>query len=180
VLALVLLAGLAATAAERDVLLAVDVKDAPATQIIQALAETAGLQVVFDPGLSCRLTLKFNAATYDRAFESVLRACRFDYEGEGNVIRVASITRLSQEASERRRLAEAQREAAPRREVRLRLLRPGGGDGDAPEAGPLAPGRGRLRRTHQHAHHHRLGTTLAPARDNGLSCWHCKSFIYRY
>jgi type IV pilus assembly protein PilQ len=121
VLALVLLAGLAATAAERDVLLAVDVKDAPATQIIQALAETAGLQVVFDPGLSCRLTLKFNAATYDRAFESVLRACRFDYEGEGNVIRVASITRLSQEASERRRLAEAQREAAPRREVRLRL-----------------------------------------------------------
>jgi type IV pilus assembly protein PilQ len=121
VLALVLLVGLAATAAERDVLIALDVKDAQAPEIIQVLAETAGLQVVFDPGLSCRLTLKLNAVSYERAFETVLRACRFDYEGEGNVLRVATIARLSQEASERRRLADAQREAAPRREVRLRL-----------------------------------------------------------
>jgi type IV pilus assembly protein PilQ len=51
----------------------------------------------------------------------VLRACRYGYEGEGNVVRVATLARLSQEAADRRRLAEAQKEAAPRREVRLRL-----------------------------------------------------------
>jgi type IV pilus assembly protein PilQ len=110
-----------AAASERDVLLALDMKDAPATDVLQVLGDSAGFQVVFDPGLSCRLTLKMNAASFERAFESVLRACRFGYEGEGNVLRVATTTRLSQEASDRRRLAEAQREAAPRRELRLRL-----------------------------------------------------------
>jgi type IV pilus assembly protein PilQ len=120
-LGLLLLVGLTTAASERDVLIALDVKDAPATQILQVLGETAGFQVVFDPGLSCRMTLKLNAVTYERAFESVLRACRFDYEGQGKVIRVATIARLSQEASDRRRLLEAQKDAAPRRELRVRL-----------------------------------------------------------
>ena len=71
--------------------------------------------------MACRLTLKLNAVTFSRAFESVLRACGLGYEGEGNVVRVAQVARLAQEAADRRRLAEAQRAALPRGEVRLRL-----------------------------------------------------------
>jgi type II secretory pathway component HofQ len=120
-LAPLLLVGLAMAPPEGDSLVALDVKDAPATQIIQALAEAGAFQVVFDPGLSCRLTLKLNGVSYERAFQSVLRACRFGYEGEGGILRVAALTRLSQEAADERRLAEAKRDSAPRREVRLRL-----------------------------------------------------------
>jgi type IV pilus assembly protein PilQ len=125
VLASLVLAGLLSAptppAEEADVLVALDVKDAPVTEVVQVLGELGGFQVVFDPGLSCRLTLKAGSISYERAFETVLRACRYGYEGEGNVVRVATLARLSQEAADRRRLAEAQKEAAPRREVRLRL-----------------------------------------------------------
>ncbi len=120
-LALVLLAGLAATSADGEALVALDVREGAAADIVQALAEAAGLQAVLDPDVSCRLTLKLNAVSFSRAFESVLRACGLGYEGEGNVVRVAKVARLLQEAADRRLLTEAQRAARPRGEMRLRL-----------------------------------------------------------
>jgi type IV pilus assembly protein PilQ len=116
-----LLALLLGAAPEGDTLIALDVKEGPVENIVQALAEAGGFQVVFDPGLSCRLTLRLNGVSYSRALESVLRACGLALEAEGNVLRVAKTPRLAQEAAERRRLQEAQAASAPRREVRLRL-----------------------------------------------------------
>ena len=120
-LALALLAGLAAARADGEALVALDVKNGTATDIVQALAEVAGLQAVLDPDVACRLTLKLNAVSFTLAFESVLRACGLGYEGEGNVLRVATIAHLRQEAADRRRLAEARSSSRPRGEVRLRL-----------------------------------------------------------
>ena len=120
-LALVLLAGLAAAPADGEALVALDVKNGAATDVVQVLTELADLQAVLDPDVACRLTLKLNAVSFSRAFESVLRACGLGYEGEGNVVRVAKIARLRQEAADRRLLAEAQRTSLPRGEVRLRL-----------------------------------------------------------
>jgi len=121
VVVLVLLAGLAVSASERDALVALDVKDAPVTDIVSALAEAGGYQPVFDPGLSCRLTLKLNGAAYARAFETVLRACGLAWEGEGNVVRIAKVESLRREAADRRRLQEQKSTSRPRSQTVLRL-----------------------------------------------------------
>ncbi len=126
-LAIALVLGLAAGPAssvgpeDREAQVALDVKDGAAVNILQALAEAAGLQVVIDPGVSCRLTLKLNRVDFSRAFAAVLRACSLDFEGEGNVLRVAPTARLAQEAAERRRLAAAKQASAPETVVQLRL-----------------------------------------------------------
>lgn len=120
-LALVLLVGLAAAPADGEAQVVLDVREGGVAEIVQALAEAGGLQVVFDPDVTCRLTLKLHASSFSRAFESVLGACGLGYEGEGNVVRVARVGRLAQEAADRRRLADAQRASLPRGEVRLRL-----------------------------------------------------------
>ena len=118
-LALVLLAGLHLF--ERESLVALDVKDAPVGDVLQALAEAGGFQAVLDPGVTCRITLKLNGVAYERAVTTVLRACGLAYEGENGVLRVAPTARLAQEAAARRLLAAEQRAALPRKEVRLRL-----------------------------------------------------------
>lgn len=120
-LALIVLAGLVLASSERESQVSLDVKDAPVADIVQALAEAGGFQAVLDPGVSCRITLKLNGVAYERAVSSVLRACGLAYEGENGVLRVAPSARLTQEAAERRRLAEEQRASRPRRELRLRL-----------------------------------------------------------
>jgi type IV pilus assembly protein PilQ len=121
VLVLVLLAGLVVGAGERDTQVALDVKDASVTDIVSALAEAGGYQPVFDPGLSCRLTLKLNGAAYAQAFETVLRACGLAWEGEGNVVRIAKAGTLLREAADRRRLQEAKGASRPRQQTVLRL-----------------------------------------------------------
>jgi type IV pilus assembly protein PilQ len=112
---------LLALASEPDALVSLDVKDAPVADVVRALAEAGGFQAVLDPGITCRVTLKLNGAAYERALASVLRACSLAYEGENGVLRVAPLSRLTQEAAARRRLAEEQRASLPRSELRLRL-----------------------------------------------------------
>jgi type IV pilus assembly protein PilQ len=116
-----LFALLAAPPSEREALVAVDVREASVTDVVAALAEAAGAQVVFDPGIACRLTVRFTGVAYADALENVLRACGLGSETEGSVVRVAARARLTEERAERRRLAQAQRAAAPRQQTRLRL-----------------------------------------------------------
>lgn len=54
--------------------MSLDLKDAPAVDIVSALAEVGRLQVVFDPGPACSLTLKVRQVRWRVAFESALRA----------------------------------------------------------------------------------------------------------
>jgi type IV pilus assembly protein PilQ len=94
----------AAPAGEARVTL--DAKDAPVQDVVGLLAELAGLQVVFDPGLECKLTLKLHEAGWRTVFDATLRACGLGHEEEAGVVRVAKASRLAQEAAYRRRLAE--------------------------------------------------------------------------
>jgi type II secretory pathway component HofQ len=104
-----------------DARVSLDLKDAQATDIVAALAEVGRFQVVFDPGLSCALTLNLRAVTWQTALDTVLRACRLGYEEDGSVLRVARAERLRSEAEERRRLAEAKSAARPRSVASFRL-----------------------------------------------------------
>ena len=104
--ALVLVASALAPAGEARVSL--DVKDAPVTDIVRVLAEAAGFQVVFDPGIDCKLTMKVNAALWRALLDTALGACALGVEEEADVLRVAPVARLREEAAARRRLNEEQ------------------------------------------------------------------------
>ena len=104
--ALVLVASALTPAGEARVSL--DAKNAPVTDIVRVLAEAAGFQVVFDPGIDCKLTMKVNAAAWRSLLDTALRACALGVEEESDVLRVAPVARLRDEAAARRRLSEEQ------------------------------------------------------------------------
>jgi len=104
----------------REARLSLDLRDAEIGAIVGALAEVGAFQVVFDPGVSCRLTLRLQEVRWAVALEQALRACRLGYEAEGRVVRVAPLDRLQREADERRQLAE---EEARGRSANRQLLR---------------------------------------------------------
>jgi endonuclease/exonuclease/phosphatase family metal-dependent hydrolase len=104
--------GPAAGGEEREARISLDLKDAPAVDVVRVLAEAGGLQVVFDPGISCRLTMKVDGARWRSVLDATLSACRLGREEEGDVLRVASLSRLEEEARARRR-PEGERRSRP-------------------------------------------------------------------
>ena len=105
---------------EGEARVSLDVKDAPVVDIVRVLVEAGGLQVVFDPSLDCRLTVRLNAAPWPQALDATLSACALGRELEGDILRVATLARLREEAAARRRLEE-ERRATP--SGRLALVR---------------------------------------------------------
>ena len=117
----VLLLLLAAPAADGEARISLDAKDAPVVDVVRLLADVAGFQLVVDPGVSCRLTLKLNEVRWRSVLDLSLRSCGLAREEDGDVIRVATAARLREESSARRRLAEARRARPEGRVATFRL-----------------------------------------------------------
>jgi type II secretory pathway component HofQ len=113
--------GAGGRAGEGEARISLDVKDAPVVDIVRVLAETGGFQVVFDPGITCRLTMKVNEARWRRTLDTALSACALGLEEEGDILRVAPLSRLREEAAGRRRLEEERRAAGAGRLALFRL-----------------------------------------------------------
>jgi type IV pilus assembly protein PilQ len=101
--------------------ISIDVKDAAIQDVVRLLAEVGGFQVVMDPGVSCRLTLKLKEVRWGQVLASALRSCSLAHEEDGGIVRIAPAARLIEEAEARRRLSES-REAARTRSVFLKRL----------------------------------------------------------
>jgi len=102
-----LLAPAAAGAETPEARLELDLRESSVTDVVRLLAEAGGLQPVFDPGVSCRLTLKTRALAWHEALDATLRACGLGYEAAGRVVRIAPQERLALESRERRELDAA-------------------------------------------------------------------------
>ena len=107
--ALVLAAG--AFGEEREARVSLDLKDAPVVDIVGVLARVGGFQVVFDPGITCRLTMKINEARWRSVLDTALSACGLGREDDGDILRIATVSKLKQEAESRRKLDEERRMA---------------------------------------------------------------------
>ena len=120
-----------------------DVKDAPVTDVVRVLAEAAAFQVVFDPGIDCKLTMKVNAVVWRTMLDTALGACALGVEEEADVLRVAPVGKLREEAAARRRLNEerAQRPAGRLAMFRLSYAR---AEKMAPLLEKLLPPQGRI------------------------------------
>jgi type IV pilus assembly protein PilQ len=108
-----LLALLASSNPEAEARISIDVKDAAAVDVVRMLAEVADFQVVFDPGVSCALTLKLTGVRWQKALELTLTSCGLGQEGEGRVLRIAPAARLIEESAARRRLDEERAQRGP-------------------------------------------------------------------
>jgi type II secretory pathway component HofQ len=112
-------AGMPAPSAETRISL--DFKDADILDVVRLMAEVGSFQVVVDPGVACKLTLKLKEVPWDAALDVALRSCGLGRDEEGGIMRVAPVAKLTEEAAARRKLAEEQRLNRPLRTVRYRL-----------------------------------------------------------
>jgi type IV pilus assembly protein PilQ len=87
-------------------LISLDFKDGDIQDIFRLFADISGLNIVVQPGVSGRITLKLVEVPWDQALELILKTNKLGYIVEGNVIRIAPLAELAAEEAERRRLAE--------------------------------------------------------------------------
>jgi type II secretory pathway component HofQ len=107
--------------ASAETRISLDFKDADILDVVRLMSEVGSFQVVVDPGVACKLTLKLKEVPWDAALDVALRSCGLGRDEEGGIVRVAPIARLTEEAAARRRLAEEQRLNRPLHTVRYRL-----------------------------------------------------------
>src|SRR5205823_10645967 len=86
--------------------ISLNLKDADIKDVIRTFAQLTGLNIAVDPGVSGSVTVDFNDVPWDQALEIILRQNSLAYVLEGNVMRVGTAARLSEEAIANRLLGE--------------------------------------------------------------------------
>jgi type IV pilus assembly protein PilQ len=109
-----------ANAPAGETLISLDFKDGDILDIVRLMAEVGDFQVVADPGLQCKVTVKLKEVPLQTAFDVILRTCGLGYDEENGIFRVAPTARLTAERAEARRLAE---ERALDRPLQTRVIR---------------------------------------------------------
>jgi type IV pilus secretin PilQ/predicted competence protein len=86
--------------------ISLDFKDGDLQDIFRLFADISGLNIVVNPGVAGKVTLKLNEVPWDQALDLILKANGLGYTLEGNVIRIAPLAALQTEEQARRKLAE--------------------------------------------------------------------------
>ncbi|PYQ15570.1 MAG: type IV pilus secretin PilQ [Acidobacteria bacterium] len=86
--------------------ISLDFKDGDLQDIFRLFADISGLNIVVNPGVSGKVTLKLNEVPWDQALDLILKANGLGYTLEGNVIRIARLADLQREEQELRKLQE--------------------------------------------------------------------------
>lgn len=72
-------------------------KDADIKDVLRTFAKITGLNIVVDPDVTGSATVNLENVPWDQCLDIILRINRLDYVVENNVLRVARISRLTQE-----------------------------------------------------------------------------------
>jgi type IV pilus assembly protein PilQ len=108
-------------AKQPEALVSLDVREKDVRVILDALAELGGVQIVYDPGVACLVTLNVTSLPIQKVLDATLRACSLASTRENDVLRVTTNARLAAEASERRSLDEARAQRPATRTTIVRL-----------------------------------------------------------
>ncbi|MBN1297324.1 type IV pilus secretin PilQ [bacterium] len=98
-----------------------DLKDADILDIFRLIAEVSGFNVVVDPDVSGRITLRMDNVPWDQALEVILKNQGLGREIEGNIMRIAAVKKLREEHTEKMMLEDAKRKALPIESIILYL-----------------------------------------------------------
>jgi len=88
--------------------ISLDFKDGDLQDIFRLFADISGLNVVVNPGVSGKVTLKLNEVPWDQALDLILKTNGLGYTLDDNVIRIARLSDLQKEEADRRKLQEEQ------------------------------------------------------------------------
>jgi type IV pilus secretin PilQ/predicted competence protein len=86
--------------------ISLDFKDGDLQDIFRLFSDISGLNVVVNPGVTGKVTLKLNEVPWGRALELILKTNGLGCVLEDNVIRIARLSDLSSEEAARRKLDE--------------------------------------------------------------------------
>src|SRR5207245_1006520 len=101
--------------------ISLNLKDADLKDVLRTFAELTGLNIAVDPGVTGSVTVDFVDVPWDQALDIILRQNNLSYVLEGNVMRVGTLSRLSEEATANRRLQEEERLNVPLTTVSFKL-----------------------------------------------------------
>jgi len=83
-----------------------DFKDGDLVDIFRLFADISGLNVVINPGVSGRVSLKLTEVPWDQALDLILKTNSLGMTIDDNVIRIAKLADLQKEESDLRKLQE--------------------------------------------------------------------------
>lgn len=87
--------------------------DADLQAAVFVLAEFAGLNVTFDPGVTGIVSVNLVDVPWDQALDLILKQNKMGKVIEGNVLRIAPVSVLTREQEDQRRLEESKEMAGP-------------------------------------------------------------------
>src|SRR5207237_1464682 len=93
--------------------ISLNLKDADIKDVLRTFAQLTGLNIAVDPNVNGTVTVDFVDVPWDQALDLILRQNSLSYVLEGNVMRIGTLSRLSEEAAANRRLAEEERLNVP-------------------------------------------------------------------
>ena len=97
------------------------VTNADVTEVIRTFAQISGLNVLVQPGVQGAVTAELENVPWDQALEQILKINGLGYEVEGNVMRIAPVSVLRQEAQEEQQLRAAKALSIPLQTIYRRL-----------------------------------------------------------
>jgi len=83
-----------------------DFKDGDLIDVLRLFAEISGLNVVINPGVTGRVSLRLTEVPWDQALDLVLKINGLGRTTEDNVVRIAKLADLQREQAEMRKLQE--------------------------------------------------------------------------
>jgi type IV pilus secretin PilQ/predicted competence protein len=86
--------------------ISLDFKDGDLQDIFRLFADISGLNVVVNPGVSGKVTLKLTEVPWDQALDLILKTNGLGYTLDDNVIRIAKLADLQKEELDKRKLQE--------------------------------------------------------------------------
>ena len=92
-------------------------KDLDLKDFFRVIQEISGLNVVLDPAVKGSVSIYLNDVPWDQALAIVLQNNALDCQLQGNVLRIATLETLKNEAEARRAQQEAQALAVPRQTI---------------------------------------------------------------
>jgi len=101
--------------------ISLNLKDADIKDVLRTFAQLTGLNMAIDPAVSGSVTVDFVDVPWDQALEIILHQNSLAYVLEGNVMRVGTAQRLSDESEANRRLNDQERLNVPLSTVGFKL-----------------------------------------------------------
>jgi len=101
--------------------ISMSLKDADVREVLRTFARLSGLNIVIQPGVRGTVTVELERVPWDQALDQILKINGLGYELEGNIMRIAPLNVLEQEARRAQAVQQAQALALPLRTVVKRL-----------------------------------------------------------